>query len=373
MRARRYDDRAVRAFIVLPALLLAASCGARTSLELDGVLGGGGGGTTAETTSASPASTGTGFEPCEARTLDAQGEGAVVLRTVGEITYYNTVDGRLMRGDLETGVETVLAAGETSIGDIATFDGDVFFSDTTGIWRIPGGTGSPSLVIGLPSTSFGIAVDATGLYWIEGPGSLANHEIKRFTPNGEVIPIAQVIQYPLGLSVGPGGVLYTDPYDFSADPGAVRVSSIQGGSTSTLVAESVPYPELPFQRDGFFYWVEASDENITNHGGIARAAASGGAREKVLFLDGQYPISATADGEHYFMTVLSDPRGRSQLIAADYPVAGVQTLLADEAGVFFSMVASTPKRVVWTSQKGVGSDAPVDGVRSLCRSAISFQ
>jgi hypothetical protein len=77
-----------------------------------------------------------------------------------------------------------------------------------------------ALVIGLPSTSFGIAVDATGLYWIEGPGSLANHEIKRLTPNGEVIPIAQVIQYPLGLSVGPGGVLYTDPYDFSADPRA---------------------------------------------------------------------------------------------------------------------------------------------------------
>ncbi len=110
----------------------------------------------------------------------------------------------------------------------------------------------------------------------------------------------------------------------------------------------------------------------TNHGGIVRVAIDGSEHQKVLSLEQQYPIWATTDGERWFMTVLDEASG-SHLIAATYPVAGPQTNVAT-AGTneFFTMVATTPKRVVWTVQVGVEGEAPVDGVRSQCRSAISF-
>ncbi|MFO0613652.1 MAG: hypothetical protein U0414_13735 [Polyangiaceae bacterium] len=364
-----------RAPVVAALALVAVACGARTSLEGEAHVGGSGGAgpiSGASVTNASVASTATGDDPCMSRTLDHDGSGALVVRTEGEFAFFTTEDGRVMRGDLETGEELALATGKEGLGDLALFEGYAYFSDLHSVTRVPLAGGPEENLVSLPATSYAIAVDASGIYWIDGPSSLSNHEIKRRAPDGSELTLASMVQLPLGLSVGAHGVLFTDPYDFLADPGTVRLVAPEGGP-STLVVESVPYPQNPFQRDDYLYWVEASDEMITNHGGIVRIASDGSQHQKVLPLEQQYPVWAMTDGERYYVTVL-DEVGGTHVIAANYPIAGAQTDVAsaESKDVFFTMVATTPKRVVWTVQRGLENDGPIDGVKSVCRTAISF-
>lgn len=375
----RHTVRETAAGVLLSLLL---GCGTRTSLPSEatrtaGGDGGDGGGNTHDSSSASgganssaQTTTGGGGD-CTARNLDLEGTGALRLQTVGEVVFYSTVDGSVVRGDLETGEERVLVSGKQSLGDIAIYDGFLYFSDFSSISRVPLDGGAESVVVDVPSTSYALAVDATGIYWIEGPSSLASHTIERRLPDGSRLTLATNVQFPFGLSLGPAGVVFTDPYDWSAPAGTVRSVGIDG-TAPTLVASSVPYPELPFQRDGFIYWVEATDEVSTNHGGIGRIPVGGGAREKVLALDGLYPVFGMTDGSHYFMTVLDEDID-SQLIAAGYPIAREQTVVArGGADAYFTMVATTPKRLVWTAQPATGESPPLDGVRSLCLDAIPF-
>lgn len=362
----------VRLLTLAIPLCAAVACGARSGLEEDTSSAGarGGGGSTATSPGGGGGGGGVGgFDDCVAPTLKAGGVGALVLQTEGEIAYYTTLDNRILRGDLETATETTLVSERSSLGDMVVFDGTVYFSDAEGIWRMPEGGGEPDLVVAFAGPSSSIAVDATGIYWVEGPSSLSFHTIKRRALNGEVIVLASDAQLPLGLSVREGGLVYTDPYDLSAEPGTVRAVSIDGAA-SRLLASGLPYPELPFQRDGFVYWVEARSPRFTNDGGIARAAFDGGGPERVFAFEGQYPIWATTDGSAFFVTVLRE-EGGTQLLTGAFPISNGQRVIA-EAGPesFFTVVATTPKRIVWTVQPGTPEAVPIDGVRSLCRSSL---
>ncbi len=352
-------------------LLVLAGCGARSALEeadSAGGRGGEGGGTTP--LGGGGAGTGGVFDDCVAPAFKAGGVGALVVRTEGETAYYTTLDDRILRGDLEAATEVELLADPVAVGDIAVFEGTLYYSDAHGLWQMPEGGGEPALVLSFAGPSYSIAVDATGIYWVEGPSSLSFHFIKRRAPSGEVTVLASNVQLPLGLSVGPLGLVYTDPYDLLAEAGAVRAVSIDGAS-STLVASARPYPELPFQRDGIIYWVETRSPRFTNEGGIARAAPGGAPPEEVFSFESQYPIWATADGAAFYATVLREDQSATELLSGAFPVANGQRVIAEsEPDEFFTAVATTPKRIVWTVQPSDPEGSPVDGVRSLCRSQL---
>lgn len=366
--------------LVASIVTLVLGCGARSSLlDETALIGDGDGGSgagslaTSSTLAGPPTSsqaTGAGGD-CTARNLDFDSPGALRLVTEGEIVFYTTADAEVMRGDLETGEERALATGRMSLGDLAIWDGYLYFSDFSSISRVPLQGGEPTVVVDLPSTTYSLAIDATGLYWAEGPSSLAFHTIERRTWDGARTTLARDVQFPVGLSVGPAGLVYTDPYDLTAPAGTVRSVPLAGGP-SVVLADTLPYPELPFQRDGFVYWMEAIDREGTNFGGIARILPGARDRERVFSLGRQYPVHWATDGAHYFATVL-DEATDSQLVAGGYPVGSGQTEIADGGrDAFFTMVATTPKRLVWTAQRSKEDSPRLDGIRSLCLDAIPF-
>lgn len=219
-------------------------------------------------------------------------------------------------------------------------------------------------------TAYLLACDATGVYWVDGPGTPGDHRVVRLGPDG-LQELASQVQYPLGIALGKRGVLFTDQYPSVDNSGAINVVDREGGSVVALSADGLG-PAQVFERDGFDYWVERHDEGFTNHGGIARVPVDGGAREKVLTLNAMYPVAATTDGERYFLTGLEEQLGTA-LVTGDFPISGTPTILASISAEdeFFTAVAVTDRYVVWTVQPGLSAAGqPVDGVRSICKRDI---
>lgn len=351
-----------------PALaLLLLACGARSALEEDG----GGGGPSTSSSGSTSGSTGSGgAPPCVARRFDVGGPGAHALKVVGNTAYAATVDGRILAADLESGEATVLVEGAGSLGDLVVLDGFVIYSDVNAIWRVPTVGGAPEVVVELlMGPAYSMAVEPGGLYWIEGPGSIAPHSVFRLGPSG-VEALVTNVQYPAGLALGTRGVVFTDQYATLGEHSAVNVVDREGGPAEELSNVSLG-PKLPFEIGGYDYWVEEHDEDISNHGGIARVPVEGGQREKVLSLEQMFPITATADGERYFLTVLREQQAGSALITSSFPLAGSPTVVvASEPEEFFTAVATNTKFVVWTVQQYPGSEVGVDGIQTLCKADL---
>lgn len=304
-----------------------------------------------------------GGGPCTNAVLDAGGAGGIVLRTLGEIAYYTTTENSIIRADLESGTMTILTADRPHLGDIAVFDGQLYFSDVSGVWQMPEAGGTPELIAPMGWVSPSIAAGATGLYWLEDH-DVEGYWIHRRAPDGEVTVLTTDIDSPTGLSVGPQGVVYTDPYDPFVEPGAVRVVTIDG-APSTVLASARPYPELPFQTEDSIYWVERD----TFDGRIARATLDSAKPEEVFSFVNQYPVAAATDGTAFFAIVMPVDGTVTKVVRGAFPVADGQEVLAESSGNdFYTAVATTPKRLVWTVQPNVAG-SPVAGLRTLCRDA----
>ena len=346
------------------ALTLLA-CGARSALEQDG---GAGGTSSGGAPSGVSQSTGPGGG-CVAHRFDLAGAGALALKVDGETAYATTVDGRIVAADLETGESTVLVEGAGTLGDLVVFDGFVIYSDESAIRRVPTSGGTPELLVELTQgPSYSMAVESQGLYWIEGPGNLGPHIIKRSGPDG-IQTLVTDVQYPAGLALGARGVIFTDEYPFGGH-GAVNVVDRDGGPTELLSDVNLG-PKLPFEFGEFDYWIEQHDEEFSNFGGIARVPVEGGPREKVLSLNQMFPISAASDGQRYYLTVLVEQMPGSALISSSFPIAGSPVIVvAGQAEEFFTAVATSQQFVVWTVQQYPGSELGVDGIQTLCKSDL---
>jgi hypothetical protein len=102
------------------------------------------------------------------------------------------------RIDLASGAQTPLATG-LQIDSIAVQAGNVFFSSGTGLMKVYGGGGAPKLIGHVNTPASPIAVDDSGLYWLEGePRILMRVGLDGSTP----IRVATDLPSPPNTSVG---------------------------------------------------------------------------------------------------------------------------------------------------------------------------
>jgi hypothetical protein len=375
-----------RASGIVLASALGVACGARGSLSvIDEGSGGGPGiggnpGSGGNAGSGGGAGTGgagsggaAGSSGCEPEVFVIDGSGGVRLEMDATHAYFTTAKNLIVRARFGGGPEEILVEGRPGIGDIALFGDFLYFSDAAGIARVPKAGGAVEELTPInKNTSHSIAVDETGVYWMSGGGGLFGTSLERLSPEGERTTLADKIHLGTGISIAGDQILIAATgFNGSLDPyGVVGAAPKVDGGIKT-VAQDVPRPKLPFLWGDHIYWIEESDEQVTNHGGIARVPLGGGAREKVVGLDGQFPIAGGTDGERYYLTAILPMTGLTGLMVAGFQEGGLPELVIEGVqGEFFTEVQTNAERVAWTVQRVMDAPATIASVRVLCKAAL---
>ena len=363
---------------VCSALCLA--CGARGSLSvIDEGSGGGpgssGAGIGGNAGSGGNAGTGgaAGSSGCEPEVFVIDGSGGVRLEMDATHAYFTTAKNLIVRARFGGGPEEILVEGRPGIGDIALFGDFLYFSDATGMARVPKAGGAVEELTPIDkNTSHSIAVDETGVYWMDGGGGLFGTSLERLSPEGERTTLADQIHLGMGISIAGDQILIAATgFNGSLDPYGVVGAAPKVDGGIKMVAQDVPRPKLPFLWGDHIYWVEESDEQVTNHGGIARVPLGGGAREKVVGLDGQFPIWGGTDGDRYYLTAILPTTGLTGLMVAGFQEGGLPELVIEGVqGEFFTEVQTNAERVAWTVQRVMDAPDTIASVRVLCKAAL---
>ncbi len=324
------------------------------------------------TSTNSLASTSSGSK-CVARHLDLAGGGATSIVTDAEIVFYQRVDGKIMRGDLDTGA-TIELASTTGEGVLALDGGQLYFADGPTIRRVPemGGPTEDVASVGTGSVFF-FAIGESGLYAFDGGATLGFHDLFRFDASGAAV-LAKNVGLPFGLAADEVGAVYVDQEPFDGPDGSV--TSVDPAGAAVLLTHAAHSPRVIVQRDGYDAWADETDAASTLHGGIMRVPKSGGAIEKVFAFDGVSPVWIATDGVVWAVTALGVPNtgdAASRVLIGIYPIANGSATIAsiDSSDAFFTAVAMTPTRIVWTVQQGTNaSSIAVDSVWSFCKADL---
>jgi hypothetical protein len=134
----------------------------------------------------------------------------------------------------------------------------VAFSDPCTVMKAPLGGGSPTTLGSAPGSGIGIAMDATSVYWITSQ-AVTKVSLTGGTPVtlAAITTFGQGIQ---GIAVDDANVYWTD----GGNPGSVRKVPIQGGPT-TLLATDLQHPAGIAVDATSVYWVNAGDSSATGY------------------------------------------------------------------------------------------------------------
>jgi hypothetical protein len=115
-----------------------------------------------------------------------------------ENTVYVGASSGLTRIDLASGARIPLATG-LQVDSIATHAGDVFFSSVTGLMKADRAGGAAQLIVRTKTSASPIAVDDSGLYWLDGePRTLMRMRLDGSTP----IRVATDLPSPPNTTLG---------------------------------------------------------------------------------------------------------------------------------------------------------------------------
>jgi hypothetical protein len=379
MRFNRHASLLVLAFCAC-----AIACGSRSSLSVNsdrsggatgsagaGIGGGVGSGGGDGGSAGSAGSAGSG--ECEPEVFATDGSGGVRLEVDATHAYFTTAEHRIVRAQFGGGPEEILVEGGLGVGDIALFGDYLYFSDATGIARVPKAGGVVELLTPIDkNTSFSIVADESGVYWVDGNGGIFGHSLERLSPDGVRTTLADKIHLATGISIAGDRILIAATgFNGSLDAYGVVGAAPKVDGGIQMIAQDVPRPKLPFAHGDHIYWIEETDEAVTNHGGIARAPAFGGAREKMVGLDGQFPIGASTDGERYYLTAILPVTGLTGLMVASFPEGGQAELIMEGGpGEFFTEVQASGERIVWTVQRVMDAPDNIASVRVICKKSL---
>ena len=130
----------------------------------------------------------------------------------------------------------------------------VTFSDPSTVMKVPLGGGSPTTLGSAPGGGFGLALDATSAYWISAK-AVTKVGLQGGTPTTLAATGGQGTQ---GIAVDDTHVYWSD----GGSPGSVYKVPIQGGATM-LLATNLQHPTGVAVDATSVYWVNAGDGGAT--------------------------------------------------------------------------------------------------------------
>lgn len=127
------------------------------------------------------------------------------------------------------------------------------FSTPGTVMKAPLGGGSPTTLGSAPGSGYGIAVDATNVYWI------TSEAVMKVALSGGM-PVILAPTGGQGIAVDDANVYWTD----FGNPGSVSKVSIRGGA-ATVLATDLQYPAGIAVDATSVYWVNSGDSDNTGY------------------------------------------------------------------------------------------------------------
>lgn len=187
--------------------------------------------------------------PGDPTTLTATGLGAPLGMTAGAgVIYVADLGGRLLEVGLDGSVRTLLT-GDAFIDVAVDGFGDVLvteqsFAGNHQVRRVASDGTAGVFLDGLPNPAEIITVGPDGDVWLSIAGE-TNHEVRRYSPLGELKDVRALPTFPRHLAFSPAGELH-----YTTDTGVFVLSST--GSTQVIAGDAF-IESLAFDEDGFLY------------------------------------------------------------------------------------------------------------------------